>query len=418
MTEPVQKITVFAAEGPDADAISAVVNGLENVKLNRSDMTLAKANGKAHALAASGEMILFRTTGDSAQDEEAVRELCRNAGPDVRVIAISDSDLQLSAARRLLAAGVADVLPMPLTQQDLSECLARLKAPVALTALAPVGFQRGKIITVAQARGGIGGTTVAVNLADALRGEAGILRRKTIKKVAVVDLDLQFGGIASFLDVEANDSLCRMAKDDIIPDATFLSQAMVKTKGGLSVITAPTEFIPLESLTTAQVEALLEQLTLQFDYVVVDLPRTLVHWVQSVLNLSDRLFLITDTTVPAIRQSKRLMDAYSEENPSLPIDIVVNFEAKPLFKGRHHVQAAKLLERELRHWLPIDIKATREALDRGVPLSTAANRSSLTKAIKKLAVDVVGDKTTQKADQMTREASQGSDATFMSIQAR
>ncbi|MEY8098469.1 CpaE family protein [Falsihalocynthiibacter sp. S25ZX9] len=414
MTEPVQKITVFAANGPDSDAISAVVCTLDNVKLNRRDMTLSKANGTAHALAASGEMILFRTSGESEQDEVAVRELCRNAGPDVRVVAISDPDLQLAAARKLLQAGVADVLPMPVTKKDLTECLERLRAPVA--AVAPLALQRGKIITVAQARGGIGGTTVAVNLADALRGEAGLLRRNVVKKVALVDLDLQFGGIASFLDIEANDSLCRMAKDEIIPDATFLSQAMVATKGGLSVITAPTEFVPMESLTSEQVEALLEQLTLQFDYVVVDLPRTLVQWVQSVLNMSDRLYLITDSSVPAIRQSKRLIDAYSEESPRLPIDIIVNFEAKPIFKGRHHVQAAKLLERELRHWLPLDPKATREALDRGVPLSVAASRSALTKAIKKLAVEVIDEKTTAKTDPMKREATQGSDAIFKSIQ--
>ncbi|AML52380.1 AAA family ATPase [Falsihalocynthiibacter arcticus] len=414
MTEPVQKITVFAANGPDSDAISAVVCTLDNVKLNRRDMTLSKANGTAHALAASGEMILFRTSGESEQDEVAVRELCRTAGPDVRVVAISDPDLQLAAARKLLQAGVADVLPMPVTKKDLTECLERLRAPIA--AVAPLALQRGKIITVAQARGGIGGTTVAVNLADALRGEAGLLRRNVVKKVALVDLDLQFGGIASFLDIEANDSLCRMAKDEIIPDATFLSQAMVTTKGGLSVITAPTEFVPMESLTSEQVEALLEQLTLQFDYVVVDLPRTLVQWVQSVLNMSDRLYLITDSSVPAIRQSKRLIDAYSEESPRLPIDIIVNFEAKPIFKGRHHVQAAKLLERELRHWLPLDPKATREALDRGVPLSVAASRSALTKAIKKLAVEVIDEKTTAKTDPMKREATQGSDAIFKSIQ--
>lgn len=417
MTEPVQNITVFVTDGPDADAISAVVSTLENVKLSRRDMTLSKANGTAHALAASGETILFRTSGNCEQDELAVKELCRNTGPNARIIAISDADLQLSAARRLLQVGVADVLPMPLTKNDLSESFARLDASAAATVVAPQNVHRGKIITLAQARGGIGGTTVAVNLADALRGEAKFLRRSSFKKVALVDLDLQFGGIASFLDIESNDALCRMAKDEIVPDATFLSQALATTKGGLSVITAPTEFVPLESLTGEQVEALLDQLTLQFDYVVVDLPRTLVGWVQSVLNMSDQLYLITDSSVPAIRQAKRLIDTYSEESPTLPIDLVVNFEAKPLFKGRHHVQAAKLLERELRHWLPIDMKATREALDRGVPLSLAASRSSLTKAIKKLADEVIGmEAGTEETDQAARKVANGSIATFKSIQ--
>lgn len=244
------------------------------------------------------------------------------------------------------------------------------------------------------------------------------MRKKTLNQVAVVDLDLQFGGVASFLDIEANDALSRMVKDEIIPDATFLSHAMVTSKSGISVLTAPTELVPLESLAGEQVEALLDQLTLQFDYVVVDLPRTLVRWVQSVLNMSDQLYLMTDSSVPAIRQCKRLIDIYSEETPTLPVDIVVNFETKPLFKGRHHAQAAKLLERELRHWLPFDTKATREALDRGVPLSQASNRSPLTKAIKKLALEVSETNATPKdTGKVERKAITGVGATFKSIHA-
>lgn len=413
MTEPVQKITVFATEGEDAEAIAAVVGKLQNVKLNQREVSLAQANGTAHALAAAGEIILFRTSGVCDQDERAVKELCANSGPSVRVIAISDEDLHLSAARKLLQAGVADVLPMPLTQVDLAECLARLRTPATATVNA---IQRGKIITVAQARGGVGGTTVAVNLADALKGETKMFRRQAPKRVALVDLDLQFGGIASFLDVDANNALCRMAKDGTVPDATFLSQALVETNGGLSVLTAPTEFVPLESLNPNQVEALLEQLAMQFDYIVVDLPRTLVRWIQPVLNMSDQLYLMTDSSVPAIRQSKRLIDAYTDENPTLPIEIIVNFEAKPLIKSRHHIQAAKLLERDLKHWLPQDIKATREASDRGVPLSNAANRSRLTKAIKHIAQDIESSKKSAKSNKTEQDSVAGFGMTLKSNQ--
>lgn len=148
MISPVQNVTIFAANGSEANEISAVVCTLGNVNLNRQDITLSMANGTAHALAASGETILFRTTGSSDQDEQAVQELCQNAGPNVRIIAISDADLPLTAARRLLHAGVADILPMPLTKNDLSESFARLEEPVkiAATAVPPQSSRRGKLL--------------------------------------------------------------------------------------------------------------------------------------------------------------------------------------------------------------------------------------------------------------------------------
>lgn len=385
MTQDLQKITLFARSSGDADEIAAVAGSVPGVSLNRRDSTLMQANGSAHALAAAGEIVLFRADGSDDGEVGAVRELCAAAGQGGGVIAISDPDMPLSQVRRLMQAGVADVLPMPVDAADLKASLEALRAP-ADPAVHPA--MRGKVVTVAQARGGIGSTTLAVNLADSLRGKSGMMKKAARKRVVIVDLDLQFGGIASFLDVDANDALRQMAAEGIVPDATFLSQALVTSADGLAVLTAPTEFVPLESLSREQVDALIDHLSLQFDYVVIDLPRTLVHWVQAVLNRSDQLFLVTDSTVPAIRQSKRLIDAYAEENPTLPIEMVINLEAKPMIKGRHHAQAAKLLERELTHWLPPDPKATREALDRGVPLSKVAGRARLTRAIGKMAQDV------------------------------
>ncbi len=380
------KITLFAKDAGDADSIAAAFSGLDGVTLNRRDCSLTVANGTAHSLAASGEILLFRTDHSDPNEIGAVRELVSATDNPSKIIAVSDPDMPLSRVRQLMDAGVAEVLPMPVDAATLQRSLDALKP----TPIAPVvgASKRGRVITVAQSRGGVGSTTLAVNLADALQGKKRLVRKGDSKRVAVVDLDLQFGGIASFLDVEANDSMMRMATDNIVPDATFLSQALVESHGGLFVLTAPTDFVPLEALSREQIDALIDHLTLNFDFVVIDLPRTLVHWVQAVLNRSDQLLLVTDSTVPAIRQSKRLITAYQEENPTLPIEIVINHEAKPLIKGRHHAQAAKLLERELSYWLPSDPKPAREALDRGVPLAAISGRSRLTKAIGKMAQDI------------------------------
>ena len=383
MTTPSRTITIYAQDAEESAAIAEVLRGVPDLTVKRCAQTLTRANGTAVSLARAGNIIVFRTGRTADEDLDAARQLCRlHSG---KVIAISDCEMPLSEARKLRQAGVADVLPAPVSAEDMAACLARLSGP----AQGPAASEhRGKIVAIAHSRGGIGATTFAVNLADALRGEKGLLRKVATRKIAVVDLDVQFGSVASFLDVEPNDALFLMARDQIQPDATFVSQAMSRAPCGLSVLAAPSDLMPLDALKVEQVSALLDQLSLQFDFVVVDLPRILVGWISAVLGRSDLMYLVTDSTVPAIRQAKRLIDIYAEDNPTLPIEMVINQEARPLIRGRHHVQAAKLLERPLCHWLPPDPKPVREALDRGQPLSAIAPGGRLARAVRRIAKTV------------------------------
>jgi pilus assembly protein CpaE len=153
------------------------------------------------------------------------------------------------------------------------------------------------------------------------------------------------------------------------------------------VLSAPSKFAPLEAVTAAQVGALLDALVQDFDHVVIDLPRSLVLWVAAVLERTDRLLLVSDCTVPSVRQARRLLDLYLETNPSLAIEVVMSQEHKPLIRSSQHAEAQKLLERPFRHWLPFDPRAARRAADRGAPLAAAAGSSPLSKAIAALGRD-------------------------------
>ena len=97
------------------------------------------------------------------------------------------------------------------------------------------------------------------------------------------------------------------------------------------------------------------------------------------------MILVTDTTVPAIRSAKRLIEFYKSENPTLNVQVVINHEKKPLVQAHHHKEAAKALDGKFEHWLPQDEKAARTAVDFGKPLSAVAASSNLNKAIHALA---------------------------------
>ena len=135
--------------------------------------------------------------------------------------------------------------------------------------------------------------------------------------------------------------------------------------------------------------AILDVLKAEFDFIIVDMPRALVDWVTPILERSDRLYLVSDTSVPSIRQARRLIDFFSKENLALSIELLINHESKPFFLSQHHKEAAKVLERDFKHWLPDDPKTARTAVDCGKPISAISPRSKLSKAFKTLAKDVI-----------------------------
>jgi pilus assembly protein CpaE len=177
-----------------------------------------------------------------------------------------------------------------------------------------------------------------------------------------------------------------MAMDGTMPDAAFVEAAIVTSEDGLSILTAPSRYGPLNALKSAQVAALLDTLRKSHDYIIVDLPPALVEWIEPVLARSDRLMLATDVTVPSVRATRKLMDFFLAEHPDLAIQLVAVHEKKPLILGSHHRAAMELLERGFDYWLPTDKRAARDALDRGKPLMSVSPRSALAKAVAKVAL--------------------------------
>ena len=382
------RISVVAPTGNDCAEISKLLGG--DLDIRTEPGRLSRMNGTAVSLMRDSGIVLTRLVETEEEDIAALERLARTQDAKARLVVIGSADLPLSVTRRLSQAGVAEILPEPVAAEDLARTVERLARPAQVPALW-TGRQPARILTVARARGGIGATTLAVNLADALAAKTGTFRKADGARVAIVDLDLQFGAVSSFLDLPARDTLYDIAAEQRMPDWAWIEDEMETAANGVKVLTAPKRFVPLDGLAGAQVGAILEALRDQFDYIVVDLPHSLVDWTQAVMDRSDKVLLVTDSTVPSIRQAKRLIDFLQEETPGLPVEVVVNLEARPVIKARHHAQAAKLLERPFNTWLPPDAKAARAALDRGVPLSEASRRSALTRSIAGLARTIQAD---------------------------
>ena len=110
-----------------------------------------------------------------------------------------------------------------------------------------------------------------------------------------------------------------------------------------------------------------------------------MEWIAPILSAASRLLIVTDTSVPSIKQTRRLVDLVGEENMTLPVRIVVNRERKPVFASAAHKEASRLLGRPLAHWIPSDPRAARRAEDMGQPMALISRRSAASRAIGALA---------------------------------
>ena len=386
MTESSKTVVLVSKNSSDAAGVQSAIAKLPDVRLEEHKSNLSELNGKSIDLASQHELIIFRADKEAEKDIEAIASIRNAASRKSTLIALATDTTSLADVQRLKRAGVHDVIPETLTTEelrDLIESSTRYPVPAIIT-VAAGAMPLGRVITIAKARGGIGASLLAVNLADSLLGRQGRLHKVAQNRVIVVDLDMQFGSIASLLDVDPSEALFELASDGADPDWTFLDQSIVEHKTGLCVLAAPASFVPLEAINPKQMGRLVEILGQKFDYVVIDLPRALVGWLAPILEQTDRMLMVTDSSVPSIRQARRLIDFYTEENLDLNVEIVINNEKKPVIKARHHIEASRILERPFVHWLPEDPKAAREATDRGQPLSMAAKRSALAKSIIKL----------------------------------
>ncbi len=246
----------------------------------------------------------------------------------------------------------------------------------------------GRVILIAKARGGIGATTLAVNLALEMQMQAAKRHGAVGGRVALVDLDVQLGNAGSFLDLADRGGMLALANLGPEPDAQAVRHAMVRHPSGLSVLAAPAIAIPFQAFDVRRIAAMVDALAAENDVVIIDLPPALIDWLEPLLARAERLLMITDLAVPSVVRARRIITLLTEDHPKLSVEIVVSLEKRPFRLGATHRDAEVALGYPLRHWLPNEAKLARQALDRGEPLVQLAPRCGWSKAVRAIVADL------------------------------
>jgi pilus assembly protein CpaE len=281
---------------------------------------------------------------------EALAQVCE---PGVRVVAVGDRN-DIGLYRDLRRLGVAEYLFKPLTSDLLERVLGSLSGAAQPEATA----RQGRIVAVRGARGGVGTTTVAVNLAAWLSEVAN-------RRVALVDLDIHTGSVALALNLTPGPGLREALENPGRIDEVFLERALQRVTDRLDVLAAEESLgSPVEAEPDA-VMGLLGKLQSRYHYVVVDVPQALSPTVRRVLEHAATRLLVCDGTLAAARDAARLRDAFTPIVQNPQCFTVLNRRGAP--GGLKPVEFAKTLGAEPD--FPIDFRpqSLTEATVSGVP---------------------------------------------------
>jgi pilus assembly protein CpaE len=229
----------------------------------------------------------------------ALERLVTRIGTWPPIVAVMPS-FDGAAVRRLMQLRVADFLVKPVPPVELAQTCARVaKKPVGTDAA------EAQIFTFLPAVGGAGVTTLAVQTAMLLLNSGPQGKTAT----CLVDLDFQHGACADYLDIEPRLDLGEIEPRPERLDRQLMEVMISQHSSGLSVVAAPNRPAEMRSFDPDVVTRLLDLVSSHFDYVVFDMPRTWFSWTDSVLLGSNQLYIVTEATVPGLRQARQLVEA-------------------------------------------------------------------------------------------------------------
>lgn len=338
-----------------------------------------------------------------AVDDEDEADLARISGivtaardRGIKVVLVADQ-ISPGALHQLLRLGAEDFVPYPLPEGALHDAIERLRRPapeapaaaapqaeVATPQFRPKGDRDGVVLPVHGLAGGTGATTFAVNLA----WELATITKQDAPRVCLLDFDFQFGSVSTYLDLPRRDAVFEVLSDTAAVDSDAFVQAMQTYNDRLHVFTAPNDMLPLDFVTADDIGRLLGIAQANFDYVIVDMPKTIVQWTETVLQAAHVYFALLELDMRCAQNTLRLVRALKAEDlPHEKLRFALNRSPKftDLSGKARAKRLAESLSIDIELMLPDGGRPVVQADDHGLPLAETAAKNPLRKDIMKLA---------------------------------
>ena len=351
------------------------------------------------------QFVAIAVDSEDEADLTRVGDIIRTAKEkSIKVILIADQVSPI-ALHQLLRLGADDFVPYPLPEGALHEAISRQpkQAEPEAAAAAPQevaaepqnqpafkakGDRNAVILPVHGLAGGSGASTFAANLA----WELATVSKTDAPRVCLLDLDFQYGSVATYLDLPRKEMVYDFLSDIANSDSDAMLQAMLTFNEKLHVLTAPSDMLPLDILGPDDIARLIDMAQANFDFVVIDMPKTVVAWTETVLNAAHVYFALLELDLRSAQNVLRMLRALKAEGlPHEKLRYVLNRAPKftDLSAKSRVKRMAESLDISLEVQLPDGGAQVTQANDHGLPLQENAGKNPLRKEIAKLAKSLV-----------------------------
>lgn len=361
------KIAVISHDRNHAQEIGGALETLSHTVVLRES-----GSGRVAAVAEQEHPDLLLVDGAiSAADLLAEIEHLTTQQPNLPVILLSQAqtpEFLMSAMR----AGVREVLPSPVSAGALEVAVTRVAAKLKM----PQAKTLGKILAFIPCKGGSGSTFMATNMGYLLAESSNVL---------LIDMNLQFGDALSFVhDGEPVSTLANVAQEIRRLDASFLAACTVRISPNFSILAAPEDPSQSVEIKPEHIDAILSLAQTQYDFVLIDMGRSLDTLSVNALDRAYRIFAVMQAGLPGLRNAKKLLGAFIALGyPAEKIEFIVNRFEKNGEIGLADIQ--RLLGPTRLHLVANSFKEVNASINHGHPLIETSRSNSVARNLAALA---------------------------------
>lgn len=257
----------------------------------------------------SPQVIIVEEAGGPEDIQKGLEALAEVVEPGRKVIVVGGiNDVQ--AYRRLISQGVSEYLVAPVSSEDVA-------AAIIACVKDPGSVARGRVVSFIGARGGVGSSTLAVNM-------AWTLAELTQEAVIAIDLDLNFGTMGLSLNLDPKQSVADALTDSDRIDSVLVERTMMEHGPNLSVLSTAGSLKELVPPSAEAVERLIDICRTMAPFVVVDLPRRWNAWVTGTLLQSDEVVIVASPDLANLRDARQLVEWQKSRRSNAATKLVIS----------------------------------------------------------------------------------------------
>lgn len=333
------------------------------------------------------DIALVALDADPTQAVAMIAQI-RQALPTCNVFAVSASQ-EGALILKTMRAGACEFLSSPLVLDEFLAALSRVQRSSA-GADGATGSKNNRVISIAGVGGGVGCTSLAVNLACAIAQIPG-------STVAAIDLDLSLGDADVWLDIIPEYTIQDVAENISRLDYSLLKRSLTKHDCGAFLLPRPVHMEDDFMITPDSLRRVTALMKATFSHLVFDLSKSFSDIDLTAMSLSDDVLIVTQLDLPGLRNVVRLTQFLDQkEDIADKVKIVLNRQGL----GDSAISLSKALEtigRDVFWQVPNDYATMVESRNNGVPLVTEAPKAKLTKSIMEMAVQLIGSSDDEEA---------------------